>query len=634
MLVMSTMAFNTRLLGYLVLATTLAPAACTFHPGDVSDANTGPPAIFGLTSIRIAPTSATLVLQTGQPPPAQKFDAYGKINGVDTKISTQVRWTSARPDVASVDGTGLAKAVGNAGGVVAITATNGKVSATAQLTVRVTGTFVADGPNANPPLPPNPGSNFGGSADASRAPQLVYPNDGVLFPPNVFGIEVHWRPGSTANTLYEIRWSSSVGDFRVYSRCQTLADGCLYTPPASVWGPIAETNRGGGIVKLTVRGTDDNGGGVGTSAAFTMSFSQDPVRGGLYYWTTSSGTGIMRWDFGDQTATMPQKFIGTDFTGGTCVGCHALSRDGTKIVASAGGQGDGRLLLFDATKAMPLVPFPLAQKSQFESWEPAGTAFVGIYTDDRMMGPSNLLMFDGNTGDMTGQIDLGGLRADHPDWSKDGNRIVFTSVDPSGSYTDQRPGHAGIAYIDRQGGGWSAPTSLVDAVDGKNHYYPAIAPDSQTLVFDQSVCQSGNYGEDCDADTDGTATLWVSRLPPAPVSPFQLGLANAPGVADNGETRLTNSFPKWAPFVFNLSEERKLLWMTVSSTRQYGLRPPPDGAHQESDKGTLIWMIGVDPNNLTTNQDPSYAAFVLPFQDITTSNHIAQWTEDVPAVVK
>jgi hypothetical protein len=27
--------------------------------------------------------------------------------------------------------------------------------------------------------------------------------------------------------------------------------------------------------------------------------------------------------------------------------------------------------------------------------------------------------------------------------------------------------------------------------------------------------------------------------------------------------------------------------------------------------------------------DPSFAAFALPFQDITTSNHIAQWTTQV-----
>jgi hypothetical protein len=185
-----------------------------------------------------------------------------------------------------------------------------------------------------------------------------------------------------------------------------------------------------------IRGTNDAGTGVGTSATFSMAFSKDPLRGGLYYWTTTQGTGIMRWDFGDTTKTVAERFIGTQFTGGTCVGCHALSRDGTKIIASAGGQNDGRLLLFDVARDAPMVPFPLVQHSQFESRNPMGTVFVGIYTDDRKMGSSNLLVFDGMTGVKTGEIDLGGARGDHPDWSKDGNRIVFTSVDTMGSYTD------------------------------------------------------------------------------------------------------------------------------------------------------------------------------------------------------
>jgi hypothetical protein len=601
--------------------------------GGAGSSGTNPFPIGGLTTIRVMPATATIVLDTSKPPPTQRFQAIGTVNGAPMDISDRVSWSSDRPNVATVDSTGLAKAA-TSGGIVNITASNGGVTGTAVLTVSYAATFTATGPNANPAIPSNPASKFNGPADSTRAPQLVYPNDHVLFPPNVFGIEIHWRPGSSANTLYELRFKSTIGDFKIYTRCQVLADGCLYAPPASVWGPIAETNRGAGPLQLTVRGTDDAGKAVGTSASFSMTFSKDAVKGGLYYWTTSSGTGIMRWDFGDTTATTATKFIGTDVTGGTCVGCHALSHDGKKIVASVGGQNDGRLLLFSAVMDAPLVPFPLSQKSQFESWNADGSAFVGIFTDDRMTGPSNLLMFDGNTGMHTGDIDLGGLRGDHPDWSKDGNRIVFTSVDTAGSYTDQRPGIGGIAYIDRQGSSWSAPQTLVPSMPGKNHYYPAIAPDNHTLIYNESTCTSGSYSKECNADTDPTATLWVTQLPPASVKPNDLGLANAPGVADNGATALTNSFPKWSPFVFQLSEERALLWFTVSSSRQYGLRPPPPGQHQESDVGTLIWMVGVDVSLLTTDQDPSYAAFVLPFQDTTTSNHIAQWTEDVPPIVK
>ena len=138
--------------------------------------------------------------------------------------------------------------------------------------------------------------------------------------------------------------------------------------------------------------------------------------GALYYWTTSGKTAIMRWDFGGSTTTAVQYLTPTDTDGTTCVGCHALSSDGTKLVASAGGQNDGRLLLWNVSTNMPQQPFPLMQKSQFESWSSDGSQFVGIYGDanPNHKGPVNLMLFDGNTGAVTQTIDLGGLRADPP----------------------------------------------------------------------------------------------------------------------------------------------------------------------------------------------------------------------------
>ena len=50
------------------------------------------------------------------------------------------------------------------------------------------------------------------------------------------------------------------------------------------------------------------------------------------------------------------------------------------------------------------------------------------------------------------------------------------------------------------------------------------------------------------------------------------------------------------------------------------------------DTCTLIWMAAVDPDKIANGEDGCYTAFALPFQDITTSNHIAQWTEDVVTI--
>jgi hypothetical protein len=43
----------------------------------------------------------------------------------------------------------------------------------------------------------------------------------------------------------------------------------------------------------------------------------------------------------------------------------------------------------------------------------------------------------------------------------------------------------------------------------------------------------------------------------------------------------------------------------------------------------LLWMVALDPARVKAGEDGSYPAFFLPFQDLLTSNHMAQWTERI-----
>jgi len=173
---------------------------------------------------------------------------------------------------------------------------------------------------------------------------------------------------------------------------------------------------------------------------------------------------------------------------------------------------DGSLLLYDVARRAPVAPFPLAQRSTFESWSPKDDAFVGVFGDG---GEKDLLLFDGTTGARTGSIPLGGAQAGHPDWSPDGKRIAFTDVGVA--HIDQAPERGGISWVERSGDGqpWSTPRVLVSSVAGKNRYYPSFAPDGSFLVYDESTCPPGKtYDRVCNADTDPSARLWAARLPP------------------------------------------------------------------------------------------------------------------------
>ncbi len=65
-----------------------------------------------------------------------------------------------------------------------------------------------------------------------------------------------------------------------------------------------------------------------------------------------------------------------------------------------------------------------------------------------------------------------------------------------------------------------------------------------------------------------------------------------------------------------------MYWVTVSSTRDFGVRLV--GTHRPQ-----IWMTPFFPNAASAATDPSAAAFRLPFQNIDSNNHIAQWTEQI-----
>jgi Tol biopolymer transport system component len=290
------------------------------------------------------------------------------------------------------------------------------------------------------------------------------------------------------------------------------------------------------------------------------------------------------------------------------------------MVAEVNGQNDGRVALLDVA-TQSVVDFSPKARSIFESWNPDASQYVGVYADS---GASNynLLLFDGDSGALLGDIDVGGTAehpANHPDWSPDGSRIVYTRMGIKG--TNQRMFKGSIEMIEDLGGMWSSPVTLVAPEDGHNHYYPAFSPDGAYVVYDESLCSTGSKGDDCDADTNPTATLFMMRAEEG-ATPVELAAANAPGIADGDEAALTDSYPKWSPFVFRRDAEfsSDLEWVTFSSTRQFGLREPPGD-------GTLLWMAGVMPDRVDSGQDPSFPAFAIPSQDFHTSNHIAQWTE-------
>jgi hypothetical protein len=540
--------------------------------------------------------------------------------------------------------------------------------ATTSLTVRFTGTLpdarlVYGGAGAA--LPANPASLFTGPASAARAPRIVYPSDGVMMPPNLGRLDVHFLPGA-GNTVFEIAFRGAAVDLRYYVRCgNPIESGCVV--PLDVDGSrlIAEGNRGLAPVTITVRGTDDAGTNVGTSAPVSMSFAESELQGAIYYWAivAAIGTGrftssIMRFDFA-QPNSAPEQFIALG-QGSACVGCHTLSRDGTKLASLFGGQWGGGLVYAPDLTKQPTDPTLLALNNdaadglQFSSFSPKGDRLVGIYGGGQgssQDSAKNLYFHDGATGTRIAAETLAlPVEPDHPDWSPDGNSIAFTIVGKH--YNSQKPGGCGIGLIRKNGASWSTTPEVLMAPNQTDvaRFAPTFVPDSSFFLFNESHCAADqaageSSGEACNADDDPSAKVWA-MAPAKGATPVLLANASRPGVTDGSSTSFADTYPRVSPFETKHGNG-KLFWATVGSHRRAGLLNGPFIGWPPLNTRKLVWMFAIDPAKVLAGQDGSYPAFYLPIQYsptdaampdpneqedirsrglVKTSNHLAQWT--------
>ncbi len=632
-------------------------------------------------SMRIEPQDATLDI-SATTPATQAYRVFASINGASEEeiTSRTVFYVPDNYQIGDFTDNGplfSTNAVQPTGGklTVAALAANSDgstVEVTTSLTVRLSATlsdpreFPADLAGLYT-LPDDPASLFGGSADPTYAPRIIYPNDGTLIPPNLQNLELHFVPGSavpvgTDQGVFELSFASPMLTLKYYLKCglqvgQTL-QGCVFKLDDEGFRMLAQSNIGGDAITIRVRGADNAGTKVGESAPVQLFVARTPLLGALYYWRTNQITAdnqdsvapgsIMRIDFGTLDSESEEFVDGNDprlasgedksISNNRCVGCHALSRDGTKLVASMGGMGPAApkgvsmgYLVFVNDLSKPKTADDFFTKAgdndpdtniQFASFNPDGTRFAAVYGDTSVVSLNNTLWFhDGTTGDRLPNESVNlPWEPDHPDWSPDGNMIALTRVGVH--QRSQQPFECGVELLRKSGNSWSAPETLVPIVAGTSSYDPNFSPDSSLLVYSQSVCPPGTTASsECDADSDPTATTYAI-MPQQGAAPVHLSQASAPGEADS-DSNLTDTFARFAPFKSEF-HDTTVYWVTISSKRAIGVR-------NELRQFQQLWMFAIDPAKVLAGEDGSYPAFHLTFQDAnsTASNHVAQWTEKI-----
>ena len=419
-------------------------------------------------------------------------------------------------------------------------------------------TFVDEG------TPDDAGELFEGAtphepgSDAAREPGIIYPSHETMFPINVSRIRHDWL--AAGSDLFELRFVGPNTTVTVYTASLT------WTPTEEQWDWIAESNRGASV-ELSIAGLDTaSPSDAWSSAAITLLFSETAVEGAIYYWSTGT-KGIMR---ATVSNPIPEKFY-TDpaaVDAETCVACHTLSRDGTRLAVGYNGEKLREVSVPDRETIVPTgvmapAPDPMPKpKPGMMAGEGMASAWTTFSPDGEMLlvaANGILTLIDSDTGETIGD-DAGVVPipaatvATHPDWAATGDRVAI-ALGTSG----------GNKEIDVHAEGKSK-----DAVTAELRLFEVASEKVISMLrLNQRV-------------------------------------SNQDGVLGIG-----NSMPTWAP-----STQQGTFWLAFSSLRAYSNVRPQD------DKEDQIWIAAVDP----AADDPGYAGFWAPFQSIDEGNHRAFWT--------
>lgn len=447
----------------------------------------------------------------------------------------------------------------------------------------------------DPSLPPNAGDWFTNNPeDPARAPTVVYPPVDVVMPRNIGDFEVHWT--DAVNNVFEISLKTEFADVRVIAPGGNgaIATGSWFAFLAQEW---QDAVGGEQTVTYQVRGVDSNNPTViGAATPQIVKLSNEQMLGGLYYWAATAQNGpygIFRHDM-SKPGEPAEEFMTTAQTNGRCVACHVLSRDGTKMAVTYDG-GNGAATLVDVASKTPQTS---TRGWNFGAFTPDGTKFLAVQN-------GTLTVLDYATQTPLATMTAAGY-VSHPDLSADGTKLVYAMKDSNGnSDWSFNGGKIFIRTFDAATNTFGPEQMLVS--DTSNNYYPSLSPDGQWVLFNRAA-SGATYN-------NGNATLFVIK---ADGSGSAIELAAA-----NQGLGLTNSWGRWAPFQQTYGAANDpMYWITVSSTRDFGVRLV--GTHRPQ-----IWMTPFFPNAASAATDPSAAAFRLPFQNIDSNNHIAQWTEQI-----
>jgi hypothetical protein len=624
----------------------------------------------GLQSITVSPPTTTVSFTYGQKPSPVTLTATGKFSDGHTMDVTSCTGWMTTPLGTASSGSFTPPGAGQ----FTVTAGSGTVTGSATVTVKVTGTA-------------NPGSIDTTKLDGtpgSGSPTIAYPLDGSLFPYHFGDLAFQVVPSATGQTLARIHFSGEAIDLNVYAACSPIAaaaisGACSVALPSDLEDDLVGASAAPTLTE-TVRLAAPDGSSLAQSGSIDARWSSSTLPGTIYYWSTpphgnTGASEIVRMNLATPGTAPEVYYTNLDavpyappLSGGwACVGCHAISRDGSKLGITIGGSsvnanGDGYGSLFALldvkTKKATATRITEAGGNQLLN---AGFAEMTTFADDGSYMVQELQgqLFVRTADSSLASSPLFSSMSESmtmPSLSQKGDQLVFASWMPTLSIPhaydskdtngNETP-NAQIWSATVSGTTFGTPKLIVPRVSGATEYYPALSDDSSYVVFNESSCSGPStngmdgYGQSpCDSYDDPSARLRLVSSNGG--TPVELDRASGRTSAWPTSATWTNSWPTFSPS-HGTFQGKTLYWVAFSSRRAYGatLSGSANGSTPPQ-----IWFAGVAVDSSGhLSGDPSFAPVWLPMQNSATpevlpdggtsqtlggdgtptGNHIPQW---------
>lgn len=529
-----------------------------------------------LVSVALDPAAPSLVATPGMPPTVT-FRVIGRQrDGATRELTRALRFTldngalgALHPDTGVFAGTGVAGV-----GRVRVALVDGS-TLTAETTLTVNArstTLVGASEDERAILDRTPATGAAG-----EVPLVDYPLAGAVLPQNVYPPMIQWTPRHRAqpSDVYRVRLQRPRAVIEAYLRADARGFNHAWRPSEEAWAALA---RGDLQTPITATVTVLSGGTTRESEARVFRTVDAVIAGSVYYWSPSASR-LRRIDV---EAARRVDFLPNP--GDSCIGCHAVSRDGQQLAGILEGSGES-LALYDLTRDLTGRPAPVTARvttsvRRCTSFSPDGARLV---SGDCGANPSSMpfTLINGRDGRPVTAMGSPGDGFD-PEWSPDGNAIA---------YTDRRDALAvtPVTAADTFGAARVIHTPAMGDASMRIDWHPTWTPDSRWIAFQRGVSRRTAMGD---------GSLWiVSRDGGNPVR-----LDNA-----NGGATVQNTYrPIFSPF-----NSGGYFWLLFTSSRAYG------NAAAGTRNAKQIWVTAI--RNMPDGRgDPSEVPYYLEGQETST----------------